>query len=108
MNRTWEKVLLCKTSQISEMSTFKILSMQRTESDHTPLSFSIELPAIINLEGPVNDDVVIKSYKWNQAKLETHLTNYGKNKCQGQLDNLLISLIDAENSGDAICSTLYS
>ncbi len=108
MRKSVIDLLLCKTSHISEISKFKIRLMQPTESDHKPLAFTIELPAIINLEGPINEGIIIKLYKWNQAKFEMYLTNYENNKCQGQLDNLLISLIDAENSGDVICSTLYS
>ncbi len=100
-------LFISKSLNISLISNnYSILPMQATESDHKPVFFSLEIPSDITLQNQTEIGVQIESFKWNHVNLDLYLENYS-DKCQEELESLLLNISDSTAESNDICKLLY-
>ncbi len=83
------------------------MPIQTTESDHTPVFFTLKLPSVLTFNSQIEVGATLGSFKWNHANLDVYLENYNSDKCQEELDSILLKLTDITAKSNDIYKLFY-
>ncbi len=68
--------------------------------------FTLKLPSVLTFNSQIEVGATLGSFKWNHA-INVYLENYNSDKCQEELDSILLKLTDITAKSNDICKLFY-